>query len=319
MKKSDQKSSKKPDAWMPFYVADYLADTGRLTTEEHGAYFLMICDYWKTGPLPDDDRVLARITGMKPSAWRRTRKILQSFFIVVDGVWRHKRIDQEIESAKKGAEKRSEQAAKAAAQRWGGDAGSNAASNADSSAASNAQSMPGAMPGAMPEECPPLSPPLSPSIESKTNTQTTGPQQCKPEEAGQVYAHLEAMLNAPRPLGFIEIRGWLRDGIPGDFIVETVRDILEQRRQTEPDFIPNTMRYFDKAVRRAFAKQPDRPQASQPVPPESADDAASLLATKAGLIERGIRSQNVTQADVDAMLAGGMVTAEKVKAMGFRA
>ena len=59
----------KVDIWMPLYVADYLSATSRLTTEQHGAYLLLLMDYWKNGAPPNNDAVLAQITKLSPNAW----------------------------------------------------------------------------------------------------------------------------------------------------------------------------------------------------------------------------------------------------------
>jgi uncharacterized protein YdaU (DUF1376 family) len=64
------------DTWMPLYVGDYLSATTRLTTEQHGAYFLLLLDYWKSGPPPNDDAVLAQIARMSPAAWRKAKPAL---------------------------------------------------------------------------------------------------------------------------------------------------------------------------------------------------------------------------------------------------
>ena len=40
--------------YMQLYVADYLADTVHLDADEHGAYLLIIFNYWQTGkPIPE--------------------------------------------------------------------------------------------------------------------------------------------------------------------------------------------------------------------------------------------------------------------------
>lgn len=102
----------KPDTWMPLYIGDYLQDTTRLSTEQHGAYLLLIMDYWTNGPLPDDDAALAQVTRLQPAAWKKTRPVIARFFSIEDGEWRHKRIDEEHARALKFVEKQKANGAK---------------------------------------------------------------------------------------------------------------------------------------------------------------------------------------------------------------
>ena len=89
----------KVDIWMPLYIADYLSATSRLTTEQHGAYLLLIMDYWKNGAPPDNDQVLAQITKLSPDAWSNARSMLQVFFQVEDGLWIQHRVESEMVKA----------------------------------------------------------------------------------------------------------------------------------------------------------------------------------------------------------------------------
>jgi uncharacterized protein YdaU (DUF1376 family) len=109
--------------WIPIYVADYLADTGRLTTEQHGAYLLLIFDYWRNGALPDDDATLARVCRLSSDAWSMHSASLRSFFVKADdGLLHHKRIDAEIAKAQLNRAVSVIRAKKAAQARWGKDA-----------------------------------------------------------------------------------------------------------------------------------------------------------------------------------------------------
>ena len=122
--------------WMPLYIADYLADTTRLTTEQHGAYLLLIMDYWRNGPLPDDDGALSNITRLQLPTWKKHRATLSRMFQIEAGEWRHKRIDEELAEAETNANKYAERAKKAAAKRWGKQSQSNAPSDACGNASS---------------------------------------------------------------------------------------------------------------------------------------------------------------------------------------
>ena len=96
---------------MPLYVADYLADTRRLSLAEHGAYMLLIMEYWRNGGLPNDDRKLARIVGATDAEWATVR---ENLFELFQPGWKHKRIDEELGKARERADK----ASKAANERW---------------------------------------------------------------------------------------------------------------------------------------------------------------------------------------------------------
>jgi uncharacterized protein YdaU (DUF1376 family) len=104
------------DTWMPLYIGDYLADTRRLTTTEHGAYLLLLMEQWRRGWLPDDDVQLARITGLRIEQWRRCAGTLRCFFDAGDlpGTIRQKRLHAEREKAIALSAKRAE----VAGSRW---------------------------------------------------------------------------------------------------------------------------------------------------------------------------------------------------------
>jgi uncharacterized protein YdaU (DUF1376 family) len=78
---------------MPLHIPDYRADTGHLSTLEHGAYLLLIMHYWIRGGLPGDDARLARITGMTLQEWTEAKPAMEPLFTAD---WRHKRVDAEL-------------------------------------------------------------------------------------------------------------------------------------------------------------------------------------------------------------------------------
>jgi len=101
---------------MPLYVADYLADTGHLSTLEHGAYLLLIMHYWQNGSLPVEDVKLARIARLTPKEWASVCHTIAELFA---SDWRHKRIDAELAKASENMERRSAAGKAGASARYG--------------------------------------------------------------------------------------------------------------------------------------------------------------------------------------------------------
>lgn len=82
--------------WMPFYIADFVADTLHLDAAATGAYMLLLCHYWRKEELPGSPIELARIARLSAHKWKIICPTLQAFFY--DG-WKHKRMEEELERA----------------------------------------------------------------------------------------------------------------------------------------------------------------------------------------------------------------------------
>lgn len=99
--------TKKADTWMPWYVADYLADTTHLSTERHGAYCLMLMAAWKRGgTLPKDDQQLAEVTKLGMAKWRASKDVLLELFQDAGTAYSHKRVTEEWLKAQAISEKK---------------------------------------------------------------------------------------------------------------------------------------------------------------------------------------------------------------------
>lgn len=127
----------KTSAWMPFYHGSFLKKTMHLTTEEKGAYLMLILHYWQHGKIEFNPKIIKNIAQISS---KKCSRVL-SFFEQKDGFLCHARIDEEMEKASENKKKLSDRGKNAAAARW--DATSNAC--------------------ALPTTCPSPSPSPSPS------------------------------------------------------------------------------------------------------------------------------------------------------------
>lgn len=128
--------------YIPMNVGDYLKDTTHLDTEGHGAYLLLMMNYWTRGYLPTDFKILLFITRMSSRKIHKLEKIMSEFFYCTEieqhllsanqslettkdvtentknvKVFKHKRLDIELEKANN----KRDLAKKSAEKRWGND------------------------------------------------------------------------------------------------------------------------------------------------------------------------------------------------------
>ena len=238
-----KKPSNKAEIWMPIYIPDYLGDTMHLTTEQHGAYLLLIMAYWRNaGALPDDNKRLAAITRMGMEQWLETRPVLEEFFRVYAGAWHHGRIDLEISEAQENIAKASAKGKAAAEARWGKN-GNDAPGNASG------------MQQAMPKQCVANATSPSPSPSPNTYSQIVSVDKTivglKPDAIVHNNPKHEEIINRPVQKSFPVMNGTVkkREPTPAELVFTYWQRKLNHQRAKLDN---NIIRLVKKAIQAGY-------------------------------------------------------------------
>lgn len=94
--------------YMQLYVSDYLADTAHLTAKQHGAYMLLLMNYWQRGKALDNtNERLSFVARLTAEEWQENKGVLEEFFIVEGSTWTHNRIELDLEKIREKSAKAS--------------------------------------------------------------------------------------------------------------------------------------------------------------------------------------------------------------------
>lgn len=113
----------RPPAFL-FYPSDFSSDgkVEAMTTEQVGAYILMLCKAWMeepAGSIPNDDQILARWARMDAVQWAGNKQaVLSPFTLGTDCRWHQKRMRLEYDTLCAVRKRREKAGKKAAAERW---------------------------------------------------------------------------------------------------------------------------------------------------------------------------------------------------------
>lgn len=93
--------------FMQLYVSDFIGDTLSLSTEQIGAYMLLLMAMWNAGGrLPSDEAKLARVARMSVKKWKAISGDLIPFFEVGETDIRHSRLTKELQKSESKSQSR---------------------------------------------------------------------------------------------------------------------------------------------------------------------------------------------------------------------
>ena len=217
--------------FMQLYVADYLGDTQHLTTEQHGAYLLILMAMWRAGgALSDDATRLARIARVSPARWKRVGSDVLAFFDHEAGKLTQKRLRREIEKASDISRKRSSAGAR------GGTA-----------KALKTRHMPMTNAKPLPANCQQGANPLPPHLQNQDSNTTIDFRSSSTNHGlrSELYAAGSVALRRPALTDVAEPRRWLAEGC--DLNADILAVIAARCRNRTPDSV-RSWSYFGDAV-----------------------------------------------------------------------
>jgi len=111
-------------SWFPMYPGDYLSKTHSLTTEEHGAYLLLLMHlYSSDGTLEFSPKMICKLTGLSRYKLPKFMPVFNRYFENNGKIFWSDRVLEQIEATNSKNEKNSQKASIAARKRWGLDPG----------------------------------------------------------------------------------------------------------------------------------------------------------------------------------------------------
>lgn len=225
--------------YMPFFVGDYRADTGHLTTIEHGAYLLLLFHYWTKGDsLPDDPEQLRTIAGVSRTIWRKMSPKICEFFEKKDGRLFHGRVEAELEKARDKSLKAQDAGRKGAAGRSVGKPSVRSASAQPPSNSPSSYSEEECSSSLRSEELP---------RESEPPRGETPPKQTRPRKSSSAAFEATAL---KKPIfdvwcAIVQLR-WRLDGVPEKHARQAaeVATWLVEHRQADPDAVVRWVQWW---------------------------------------------------------------------------
>lgn len=228
--------------FLQLYVGDYLSDTLDLTTEQHGAYLLLLMTMWRHGAkLQNDPAKLARIARVSARRWHLVWAGIEHFFYV-DGEFIHNnRLEREHKKALSISEKRSASGAKG---------GRSKSMKTKEPCEANASDLPKHSQKSKPEEANASSAPV-PADEKLAHA----------ERLTKLRRKVVAAYHPDLPPDTGHCAVWIGQGYDPDICAGVVEAAVERGKK------PRTLRYFDSAIQEAHERKAPRLAPAKPVTP----------------------------------------------------